>query len=155
MDVVIREANAYDIEYILPIWVEFMAFLEGCNPDYWETKDGESAFNQHLSNAIEEPRTFVAVAEVDGVLVGFCLAYIEKLPAWFAIEKIGLIRYLAVLQDYRQGGIGQKLVRYMLEWFRTNGVERVEVFVLKGIPASSFWTKLGFKEFMDRRFLEI
>jgi GNAT superfamily N-acetyltransferase len=155
MDVVIRYANADDISNLIPIWIAFMNFLEECNPDYWEMVDGEGAFTRHLTNTLKDPRSLVAVAELNRTPVGFCLAYIEGLPEWFDAEKIGLIRYLAVSKDYHQEGIGQMLVSFMLDWFRTNGIERVEVSVLKGIPATSFWSKLGFKKFMDRRFLEI
>jgi N-acetylglutamate synthase-like GNAT family acetyltransferase len=132
-----------------------MGYLQGHNPDYWKMEDGEDAFARHLTTSLEDLRSLIAVAETNGNLAGFCLAYIDGLPEWFGAEKIGLIRYLAVSKDYRRGGIGQKLVSFMLNWFSNNGIERVEVFVLKGIPASSFWAKLGFKEFMDRRFLKL
>jgi ribosomal protein S18 acetylase RimI-like enzyme len=154
-DLIVREANTSDIAHILPIWLEFMEFLEEHNPDYWKMVDGEGAFTQHLKNSLENPLSLVAVLEINQNLVGFCLAYIEGLPAWFGADKIGLIRYLAISKDHRQVGLGQKLVSFMLDWFRANGIKRVEVFVLQGIPASGFWGKLGFKEFMDRRFLEI
>lgn len=155
MDLVIRKAITGDIPQILRIWLEFMAFLAQNNPDYWMMTDGEHAFSKHLKISISEPQTLIAVAEVDEIIVGFCLAYIEQLPEWFGAEKVGLIRYLAISQDYRQQGFGKKLVSYMLGWFRHHGIERVEVFVLEGIPASSFWDKLRFKTFMDRRFLLI
>lgn len=152
MDLFIRQANEADIPLILPIWAQFMAFLQERNPDYWALTGGEGAFGQHLQSSIAEANTLVSVAELDGLIAGFCLAYIERLPEWFGAEKIGLIRYLAVANDHQSQGIGQELVVNTLDWFDTKEIERVEVFVLNGIPASRFWDKMGFKPFMDRRF---
>jgi hypothetical protein len=47
------------------------------------------------------------------------------------------------------------MAKYVIKWFRNKGLSRIEVYVLKGIPASTFWEKMGFKVFIDRRFLEI
>jgi GNAT superfamily N-acetyltransferase len=88
-------------------------------------------------------------------LVGFSLAQIETLPEWFGAEQIGLIRYLAVSENYRGGGVGHEMVTFVIDWFRSLGISRAELHVLKGLPASGFWSKIGFKAFMDRRFREI
>jgi GNAT superfamily N-acetyltransferase len=155
MNVFIRKARADDIPGIVAMWKEFMKSLRRYNANYWETKNGEQVFAQYLEDVYTNAHTLVAVAETDRKLVGFTLAYIEELPEWFGKERIGLIRYLAVSEKQQGKGVGQQMASYVMEWFRTAGIKRIELYVLKGIPASGFWAKLGFKEFMDRRFLNI
>jgi len=36
-----------------------------------------------------------------------------------------------------------------------NGIKRIELQVLMGLPSSGFWAKQGFTAFTDRRFLEL
>jgi N-acetylglutamate synthase-like GNAT family acetyltransferase len=94
-------------------------------------------------------------AEKDKKLIGFSLAHIKTLPEWFGSTRIGLIRYLAVSEGNRRKGVGNQIAIFVKDWFSSFGIKRIELYVLKGLPASDFWTKLGFIEFMDRRFMEI
>jgi len=155
MNTSIRIARNDDIQDIVLIWSEIMQFLVNCNPDYRQNKDGESAFGLLIKRTIDDPKSIIIVYEADGTIVGFCWALIERLPEWFGSEEIGLIRYLAVSETNRQYGIGKKMAKYVIKWFHDMGINRIEVYVLKGIPASTFWEKMGFKVFIDRRFLEI
>lgn len=68
---------------------------------------------------------------------------------------IGLIRYLAVSGSAQGHGVGEQLFTYVRKWLKSFGINRIELYVLKGLRASNFWKKQGFAPFMDRRFLEI
>ena len=108
------------------------------------------AFSKCLVSAISADDVLVTVAEIEGTgLVGFSLAQIETLPEWFGGEQIGLIRYQAVAEDQRGQGIGGEMAVFVIDWFRSKSIRRVELYVLKDLPASRFWSKLGFKIFMD------
>ena len=155
MNVHIRRADERDIPGTVAVWKELMELLRRTNPHYWEVKDGQAAFTKHLASVLASPKVLLAVAEKGGNVVGFSLAYIETLPEWFGTQRIGVIRYLAVAENYRGGGIGLQLTIFVIDWFRSVGIGRAELHVLKGLPASRFWEKLGFKEFMDRRYLEV
>ena len=151
----IREAQLHDIPPILTLWEDFMAYLSSVNPDYYTYKDGKESFGQHLKEEIEKEQNLVAIAVTDEILEGFIIAYIDALPEWFEEKPIGLIRYLAISEKAQGKGIGRELANYALEWFKSQKINRVELYVLAGLPASEFWGKMGFKSIMDRRFLEL
>jgi GNAT superfamily N-acetyltransferase len=152
----VRKAEEGDIPGIVALWEEFMELLRHTNRDYWKVSNGRAAFSRYLVGAVGETDVLVAVSEEKGTgLVGFSLARIETLPEWFGSEQIGLVRYLSVAEDHRGRGVGHEMAAFVIDWFRSLGIRRVELYVLKGLPASDFWSKLGLKEFMDRRFVEI
>ena len=156
MTVSIRRAKFEDVQGILDIWVDFMALLARTNPHYWEVHGGPLAFSKFLESSLAAPDVLTAVAEAAGTgQVGFALARIEVLPEWFGSEQIGLIRYLAVAENFRGRGVGRALATFVLDWFRSVGIKRVELYVLKDLPASGFWSGMGFEVFLDRRFREI
>ena len=156
MTVNVREAEEKDIVEIVALWKDFMVMLPQINPHYWKTIDGADAFSIYLSNNLVSSDVLVTVAEKNEVgLVGFSLALVEILPEWFGSEQIGLIRYQSVSKKFRGKGVGHAMTNYIIEWFRSKSISRIEVYVLKGLPASEYWSQIGFKEFMDRRFLEI
>ena len=156
MAVMVREAVETDISDIMDIWEEFMAFLRDTNKDYWKVENGYAAFSKFLLSACDDQDTLVAVAENEsGQIIGFSLALIDTLPEWFESQRIGLIRYVAVLENNQSKGTGYKLATFVMDWFRSRGIKRVELYVMKGLKASDFWSKMGFEVFMDRRFIEI
>ena len=156
MTVQVREAEQKDIPDIVDLWEEFMEMLPRVNPDYWRAVDGGEAFSRYLKNHLRDTNVLVAVADTKGAgLAGFSLALIEVLPEWFGCEPIGLIRYQSVSEKCRGKGAGRAMTDFMMDWFRSKGISRVELYVLKGLPAYDYWSKIGFRDFMDRRFLEI
>ena len=155
MGIDVRKAAISDIPGIMDIWKEFMTLLRSTNPNYWKVKNGPSAFTKHLEKTISEKKDLVAVAVKDDTVVGFSLAYIETLPEWFGGARIGLVRYMAVSEGARGKGTGGQLFAFVRDWFSSWGITRIELYVLKGLQASSFWEKMGFLPFVDRRFLEI
>ena len=101
-------------------------------------------------SAISADDVLVTVAQIEETgRVGFSLAQIETLPEWFGGEQIGFTRYQAVAEDQRGQGIGGEMAVFVIDWFRSKSIRRVELYVLKDLPASRFWSKLGFKIFMD------
>lgn len=150
----VRKVLPGDIPAVVAIWREFMTMLADTNPDYWDGRRGAAAFSAHLEAVLSSTDALAAVAETDGHIAGFALARVEALPEWFD-TRIGLIRYLAVSPDARGLGVGKALFDAVVQWFRSQDIERVELYVLDGLPASGFWDRMGFKRFMERRFLNV
>ena len=152
----IRETTLGDIPDVVDIWRDSMELYRRTNPNYWKlSKKGEKAFCNHVAETLSKPDASVIVAEENGTLVGFTLVYVESLPEWFETQQIGLIRYMAVSSVARGKKVGAMMFDFAIKWFRERRVNRVELYVLNGLPASGFWQKLGFSTFMERRFLEL
>lgn len=155
MKLEVRRAEAADIPGIVEVWAEFMDLLKRTNPHYWKVRNGRSAFTGYLEGILAQKESLVAVGESDHRLLGFCLAHLDPLPEWFGSARIGLIRYLAVSEAAQDKGVGYRIATFVQDWFASQGVKRIELYVLRGLPASGFWEKIGYKVFMDRMFLKI
>lgn len=151
----VREASQKDTEGIVTIWRRFMELLRRTNQHYWKVADPK-AFSKFISRAYAKDQVLVVVAEnVQNELVGFTLAQIEILPEWFGSQKLGMIRYQAVSEDYQGRGVGRAMTDFVIDWYRSLGIVRVELNVLSGLSSSKYWSRIGFKEFMHRRFIEM
>ena len=151
-----RPARPEDLASIGSIWQDFMVHLRTVNEDYWEVSDDGSSFVGWLRPMLNVGHVRVAVAEDSAAsVVGFGLGMTETLPEWFGSRRLGLIRYVAVSPEARNQGFGQALVEHLLDWYRELGIDRVELYVLAGLQAERFWSRQGFKPFMDRRFIEL
>ncbi|EJR51141.1 hypothetical protein IIM_03509 [Bacillus cereus VD107] len=74
-------------------------------------------------------------SETDNIL-GFCIAYSKKIS--------GKIEVLFVDEKYRRNGLGLKLMNSAVEWFKEQQIDEIELTVVYGNEAVSFYQKLGF-----------
>ncbi|PEY34660.1 GNAT family N-acetyltransferase [Bacillus cereus] len=74
-------------------------------------------------------------SETDNIL-GFCIAYSKKVS--------GKIEVLFVDEKYRRNGLGLKLMNSAVEWFKEKQIYEIELTVVYGNKAVSFYQKLGF-----------
>lgn len=72
------------------------------------------------------------------------------------LEEHGAIYDMFVTLEHRKKGIGNKLWQKSLNWFKTIGLERVELNIVPANPeSSSFWKKQGFQDYMHKLFITI
>ncbi|EEL63020.1 MULTISPECIES: GNAT family N-acetyltransferase [Bacillus] len=74
-------------------------------------------------------------SETDNIL-GFCIAYSKSVS--------GKIEVLFVDEKYRRNGFGLKLMNSAVEWFKVKKIDEIELTVVYGNEAVSFYEKLGF-----------
>lgn len=70
----------------------------------------------------------VAVAEHEGVLVGFKIGYPQNNVEFYS--WLG-----GVIPDYRHSGIAQKLLEFQEEWAKNSGFERINVKSMNRFPS--------------------
>jgi ribosomal protein S18 acetylase RimI-like enzyme len=98
----------------------------------------------------------VLVALDQGRVVGFALAEIRGPHKVYRLERYGALDTVAVAADYRRRGVGEAMLREILNWLRSKNVGRVELEVLSGNDVGyGFWRKLGFKDYRHRLFLKL
>jgi ribosomal protein S18 acetylase RimI-like enzyme len=98
---------------------------------------------------IKGENTVVFVAEVDGKIVGYSLGWVSH--PWSYKAKRGYICDCFVEGAYRRRGIGTALVKAMLEWFKSKGVDCVEADIYSNnIPSLTLFRSLGFREVSKR-----
>jgi GNAT superfamily N-acetyltransferase len=73
----------------------------------------------------------------------------------FKREKFGAIDMMAVTARYRRRGIGTTILGKILDWFRSQNIDLIELSVASGNKVGyPFWKKHGFKAYLHRLYLK-
>jgi len=120
---------------------------------YWNVKkDARKTYSKYVRKMIRSPKATVFVADDGGKIVGFTSGKIEKRPPIFKIEKCGKVDSTFVLKQYRRRGIGKKLIDELIKWFKSKGIEYVELEVdTRNKIALKAWKKFKFKRFLIKK----
>ena len=147
----IRTANEKDLNGIVELWKEFMDFHSNLDAAFTRSEDGHEEFYKIAKEKISDPNWQLFVAESNNQIIGYCVAGIEKLPLVFLFHEYGYVEDIAVTQNYRNKGIGKKLVSEIIKWFEAKNVTRVELNLLaNNVETEKFWTGMGFNVFTKR-----
>ncbi|KAA0010591.1 MAG: GNAT family N-acetyltransferase [Thermoplasmata archaeon] len=85
----------------------------------------------------------VFIAEVNGKAVGF-IACDANWQSFFD-EKVGEIHEVAVMEEYKNRGIGKKLMEEAEKYLKEKGHKTIELWVGEENPAKRFYEKLGYE----------
>lgn len=84
------------------------------------------------------------VVRVNGRVVGMANALISVSTAQGG--RVLLLEDVILDKDYRNGGLGRRLVEHVLDWAAAEGLTRVTLLADKdNVPAQGFYRRLGFK----------
>lgn len=148
VDVKIRHANEKDLQEIVRLSKK-LGLDESAMDSMISPMPSEFQSPSWILKSIKGDNTVVFVAEVGGKIVGYSLGWISQ--PWAYKGKRGYICDCFVEKSYRRRGIGKALVKAMLEWFISKGVECVEADIYsQNVPSLKLFRKLGFKEIFKR-----
>jgi ribosomal protein S18 acetylase RimI-like enzyme len=154
--VIIRRAVENDLAAILPLWRELIEFHSDFDSRFRLAADAVSPGKSHLRSELNRPTSFLAVAEHDSGIVGYCLASVHKQPAFFKHRAYGFVSEFHVSQSFRRLGIGTSLFTSMKEWFKEKRVSRIELVTMNANDRSkAFWQRMGCSAFAERRCLDL
>ena len=108
-----------------------------------------------LRKRLKDRNFKLIVTEKNSKIIGYTFGWIEKTES-FTFKKRGYICDIFILKEYRGKGIGSKLVKKLLKWFKSKGIRYVEVEVYSENKRSfKLWKYLGFREIMRRLRLKV
>lgn len=115
-------------------------------------QDGGVLYAQRVLDRLHDTHTRTLVAEHEGRVVGFVLGLIVDLvPEMFEQEASGFLADIYVEEAYRSRGIGRRLVAELSAWFRSRGLEHMELYVAShNLSGRAFWESVGGREVMRR-----
>ena len=155
-NVVIRRAAERDVSSIVELWKELMDFHKRYDRYFSRSRTGHEGFEDFIRGHIRSDTSCVFVAEAGEDIVGYCLVAIEKYPPVLEIQEYGRVHNLAVTKDRRGKGIGKRLFRKAVNWFRRKGIHRIEVCVATSNElAREFWARMGFTPYLETGFMKI
>jgi len=137
---IVRVATSQDIARIIELGKELGKVHKELGDDEFWAPSGH-IFEEHLTKADSR----ILVAENNKRVISYCLASILSQPPEFGSKLYGSIKELLVTDTHRGQGIGEKMVREIEQWFRSEGIYRIEVGVAAPNKiAASFWQKMGY-----------
>jgi GNAT superfamily N-acetyltransferase len=146
----IRKATQKDISSIIECSKEFhkcgtALFNEKERKLFKFKKNHFSILKKLLQKWIRSKKAKIFVAEVDGSIVGFMIATINKIASVYEHEKEIHIEGIFIRKGFRRKGIGKKFFEEAERWAKDKGIYSIGLTVLlKNKDAFSAYKKLGF-----------
>lgn len=95
-----------------------------------------------LSGDLADPDAVVVAGTLDGVVVGYAAGRVETLRDG---SRLGVISDLYVEPEAREVGVGEAMMGFVVEHFRSSGCAAVDAMVLPGQRSSkNFFEAAGF-----------
>ncbi|MGY3791145.1 GNAT family N-acetyltransferase [Aquimarina sp. 433] len=102
-----------------------------------------------LSEYITADHTEVAVAEINGEIVGSGYGQIRDRKVFFKETTMGYIGFMFVKEDYRGMGVSQNIIKYLSDWFRSKEIYELHLDVYDQNPrAIKAYEKAGFEKYL-------
>ncbi len=140
----IRAAKKEDIEAIHLLDKESTKYHEKFDKHFYIiSKKSWKIKKNSQKKAIKSSTDLILVAELNSEIIGYIWGYTEKIAKY----KIGKIQELIVTSNQRRKGIGGKLIKNMLNFFKKKKciISEIEVFV-DNKPTVSAYEKIGFRK---------
>jgi len=116
---IIRRAEIDDLQRIQEL--NLLLFQKEIK-EYDDTLNETWTFSEIGTNYYSEKITssdgFVAVAEIDGQIVGYLVGGISESPSYRKINKIAELENMLVLEKFRGKGCGSRLIESFIQWSR-------------------------------------
>jgi GNAT superfamily N-acetyltransferase len=146
MDILIHFATLSDLKDIqhlnhLLCLKENKEFDSTINKDFAIQKVGEEYFTNRIQNDC------ALVAIVEDKVVGYLIGAVAETPQYRIVSKLAELENMFVLEEYRNIGIGKKLVEEFIQWCKHQNVERTFVIATsKNTSAIEFYSREGFQD---------
>jgi len=108
-------------------------------------KHGLPAYMRVLREAYDKGKDGMFIWEVEGQVVGWSWLKVYQ-NEFFKEGAYGGIYEIYVVSEWRNRGIGKKIMKHAFNWFKDRGVRTIRVEVLaSNDEAISFYERFGFK----------
>jgi len=153
---VIRAASCQDIPALVALWEELMDLHRAKDPFFERAPNGSEVFARFVEENIRNDAACVLVALVEERIVGYCQGLLDRHPPAIAEPEYGQVLDFAVTAAHRGTGIGAQMFETLREWFRREGVRRIEVrHSTFNDDAARFWPRMGFQPYLQTLFMEL
>ena len=157
--VIIRRPTIKDLAALFALWKEQTVFHYELDPAYYtpSAADEDKEFEKYFTNALATSDPYFFVAEVQGILVGF-ITYKKGVANYFdtTIQEYGWVLELFIDSEYRNHGVGAKLMEEAAKFFKSEGLQYVKVEVSShNTNATQFYQKNGFVSHVDVMYKKI
>ncbi len=154
--VTIRAATYQDVPAIVALWEELMDFHWAKDPFFERAHNGSNLFARFVEENVRNDAACVLVAVIEEKIVGYCQGFLDRHPPVIAEPEYGQVLDFAVTALHQGTGIGTQMFETLREWFRKEGVHRIEVrHSSSNEIAARFWAQMGFKPYLQTLFTKL
>ena len=137
MDLTLRHARPGDIPRMCDLLAELFSIESDFVPDREKQVHGLSALIAHPPGKV-----LVLVAVIDGVVVG--MATVQTLISTAEGGRVGLVEDVVVDREFRNLGIGTRLLEEIMTWSKSAGLKRLQLLAdSDNQPALDFYSARG------------
>jgi ribosomal protein S18 acetylase RimI-like enzyme len=153
----IAKAEEKHLPEISRLWQEFARFHADIEPIFEPHNQAVQGHEKEVVRRSMDSGNGLVLVALDGEeVVGFSVAEIREPPRGMKRGEYGYISEMAVTAEYRRTGIGEKMFAEIMKWFRSRGIDRIELEITsRNIVSASFWGKQGFTEYKRKLYRQI
>jgi GNAT superfamily N-acetyltransferase len=105
---------------------------------------------------MKDRNTKIIIAEKNKKIIGYFMGAIEKAPSYVISKEIGVIFDAFIEKEYRNKGVGKKIFKELLKWFKKKKVKHIELTVdARNKIGLSAWKRFGFFDFRLKMRLDL
>lgn len=142
----VRAGSLTDLDALAPLWQRFYEDQRAQGMRARVPKNGFAEWTESLRPALGRFACLV-VAQDGAQIAGFVLGRVRGMPRYLGGASAGWISEVWVEPAYRKRGLAEAMVRSAIEWFKGQGIARIELQVVHGNAAAQrLYARLGFEE---------
>jgi len=153
---IIRKCQDGDIGEILNLFRQFVKFHSERDSCFIKISNHGEFFAEWIKTNMLKDTSTVFVADDEGKIIGYCIAQVLEKPPVYKKPVYGYIDNICVDELYQRKGVGEGLFNAANEWFKSRGIERIELFAaLTNERSTAFWRKMGLRPFMEQLYINL
>ena len=151
----IRKANINDLPEII-VMAKEMADYHRSLDKYYKPAESYKNLEQDFEKELSDKNILFLAAAKNGNIAGYFRGAIEPSPMYVTPKKIGVIYDIYVKGNHRKQGVGELLMKEVLDWFESKNIKNIELSVdARNTSAINFWKKFGFFEYKLRMRIDL
>ena len=107
-----------------------MDFHKDIDPRFPLSADAPANWEKHLRELMKSQDDLILVALDSDTTVGYATAALVATAPLWERRTYGQISDMAVTSAYRRRGLGEQMFGYIMEWFASKDIRRVELLLL-------------------------
>ncbi|MDX2189647.1 MAG: GNAT family N-acetyltransferase [Bacteroidota bacterium] len=126
--------------HILRLTISDTELIQNVIDDFLTSE--ESPTFEHLTNVLQDDRTYLYLAKTEVQIIGYALIF--KFPSIYSNHNMAYLYDIEVLQEFRQNGIGKELIHKIKEQLTKDNVSELWLGAsTDNVIAQSFYLKTG------------
>ena len=146
MNILAYESKAH-FQEVFQLHVLFLNELAELRKDISKKVLHNKREEKFFEECLQIKNTDCFVIKADDKVVGYSISYLCKTtdPAHFVERKFAFLDEIFISPDYRRQGCATKLIRHLKNYYKSNGIESMELYLLSNnSPAYNVYVNNNF-----------